>query len=146
MQRRDPNLTDMLGALIIAHFGIPREVAKTMTRREILGLLEWDHDPVPVAIAVGLGWGPDQYNHPSNLTGRLSEDHGLKTARIDIPQIAKAVRISDAHVEFQRRILAKSGQVEPSGTGHGTGQRNGNRWPKGRKLQSKPFAKREDRQ
>lgn len=143
MQRRNPNLTEMLGALIIAHFGIPRDVAKSMTRREILELLEWDHDPVPVAIAVSIGWGPDQYNHPSNLTGllRLSGDHGIKTAQIDIPQIAKADRISDAHQEFRRKMLQKSGLP----TGQETGQpKRKKAWPQGQKLRSRPFQKRRE--
>lgn len=139
MKRRDPNLTEKVCALIIAYFGIPHEHAKTMTRKQIMSLVDWDHDPVPVAIAVALGWTPDQYNHPSNLTSRIPDDHGWKTANVDIPAIAKAVRITDAHIEFQRKILAKSGQIDPTETGLPTGQKSS--WPQGRKMQSRPFPK-----
>jgi hypothetical protein len=108
--RTDPNLTDKLAAMIVLYLDIPRDVAKGMSNKQIVALLNWDHDPVPVAIAVSLGWGPEQYNHATNLTGRIPEDHDFKTAKKDVPAIAKADRISDAHVAFQRRVLAKSGQ------------------------------------
>lgn len=108
--RTNPNLTDKLAAMIVLHLAIPRDVAKGMSNKDIVSLLDWDHDPVPVAIAISLGWTPEEYNHATNLTGRLPEDHGIKTAKSDVPAIAKADRISEAHVEFQRRVLAKSGQ------------------------------------
>lgn len=140
MKRKDPNLTDKLCAMILMYLEIPHEVAKTMTRDDILALYEWDHDPVPVAIAIDLGWTPDQYNHPSNIRGKFPEVHGWKSAKKDVPEIAKAVRISDAHKEFQRKVLAKAG-VE---TGQETGQteRHKFRWGK-RPWPSKPFQKKQ---
>ena len=112
MKRRDPNLKDKLGALIVAHYGIPRDAAKSMTRKQLLALVDWDHYPVAVKIAQDLGWTPDQYNHPSNLQPLIHEDHKVKTGKQDIPQIRKADRISAAHAEFRRAILAKCGQAD----------------------------------
>ena len=114
MKRTDPNLTDKLCSMIILHFGIPHDVAKGMNRKQILSLMVWDHAPVAVATAVAIGWTPDQYNHPSNIVGllALAPDHDVKTATIDIPQIAKDDRIAAAQAEFRARILAKSGQAD----------------------------------
>lgn len=139
MPRRDPNLTDKLCAIIVAHFGIPYEAAKSMTRKQILSLVDWDHYPVPVKIAQDLGWTPDQYNHPSNLQAMIHQDHGIKTATKDIPEIRKADRISEEHERFRRAALAKSGQV--SGV---VDEKPKRRWPPG-KIPSMPFPKRSAR-
>lgn len=133
--RTDPNLTDKLCALIVAHFGIPHEAAKSMTRKQILGLVAWDHYPVPVAVAKANGWAPDAYNHPSNLQAMIHEDHGLKTAKKDVPEIAKADRISAANEEFRRRILAKSGQGDAP-------PQPRSKWGN-RKMQSRGFPKKQ---
>lgn len=81
-----------------------------MSTDQILSLVQVDHDPVPVAIAVSLGWTPEEYNAPSNLTLRLIKDHREKTAKRDVPAIYKSDRIAEDHAAFQNRILAKSDQ------------------------------------
>lgn len=142
--RTDPNMTDKLCAMILLHFQIPHEVGKTLTREQILGLVQWDHAPVPVAIARDLRWEPAQYNHPSNLAPLLVEDHAVKTAKIDVPQIAKSERISASALEFQQRILAKSGQIRgqaDDAVSHNPARRSKSHWPKGRRLPSRPFPK-----
>ncbi len=65
--RRDPRLSDQLAAMILLHFGIPHEVAKRMTAKQILALVEFDHYPVRFETARDLGWSDDEINHPSNL-------------------------------------------------------------------------------
>ena len=137
MKRTDPNLTDKLCSMIILHFGIPHQVAKGMSRKQILGLMVWDHAPVAVATAVALGWTPDQYNHPSNISGllALSPVHDVKTATVDIPQIAKDNRISAAHAQFRQMIMAKIGHVEPTAPPK-------SKWGK-RKMQSRGFQRTE---
>lgn len=115
MKRKDPTLREITAAMIAQHFGIPHDHVEAMTTEQILSLVHVDHDPVPVAIAVSLGWGPKQYNHPSNLTIRLIADHREKTAKHDIPKIYKSDRISDEHAAFQRRVLSKSGQDSVDG-------------------------------
>ena len=111
-RRVPPNGRQILAAAIAQIFNIPREHLKLMTVDQIISLIQTDHDPVLVAVAQDLGWTPDQYNHPSNLTLRLIPDHGWKTATKDIPDLRKSDRIEDKHREFQSRILAK-GQEEP---------------------------------
>lgn len=109
MKRKDPTLSEKLAALVIQHFDIDYEHAKKMSTAEILSLVQTDHE-VHAAVAIANGETPKQYNHPSRLTIRLYKDHRHKTAKYDIPAIAKSDRISPEHEAFQRRILAKSGQ------------------------------------
>lgn len=106
MKRKQPTDRELLCAAILQLAGIPHEQAKTMTRKQIRALMHGDHDPVPYAVARDLGWTPDEYNHPSNLTLRLVVGHQEKTARRDIPQIAKNKRITKEQAAFQARILA----------------------------------------
>ena len=114
MKRKPPTLREMLAAAVAQIAGIPRDHLKAMHVDQILSLIEVDHDPVPIAVAVPLGWTAAQYNHPSNLTIRLKADHRWKTAKKDQPAIAKSDRLSPEHEAFQRRMLAKSGQTSDS--------------------------------
>lgn len=104
-KRKNPNLSEKLAAALLMIFDIPREHAKIMTTEQILSLVQFDHDPVHFSIARDLGWTPDQYNHPSNLTARLLMDHAEKTNKRDKPAIAKSKRITSEHEAFRRRIL-----------------------------------------
>lgn len=116
MKRKDPTLKEQLAAMVLTlqveEDGklvplVTREEAKQMTTDQILSLVQADHDPVPIAIAVPLGWTPDEYNHPTNITMRAIIGHRIKTATHDVPTIAKGNRISAAHEDFKRRLLAK---------------------------------------
>lgn len=97
---------------------IDRDVAKTMTADEIIAAFEasvqFDHT-VPVAIGGN--------NHPTNVTAIDPAEHRAKTAKTDVPQIAKTKRIAAAEAAFRGRVLAKSGQsVEENATKR-------SRWP-----------------
>lgn len=94
---------------------IPHEEAKKMTADEIVSLFEFDHDPIPKACG-----GPDD---PWNLTPRIKQEHREKTAKVDIPQIAKSKRLEKDTEAFRRRLLAKSGQGEEQ-------PKKASRWPK----------------
>lgn len=145
-RRHDPNLRQKLAALIVLHFGIPRDHAKTMTPASILALVQWDHQPVPHAVARDLGWSPSEYNHPSNLVPLFSEDHSVKTATIDVPAYYKSDRISAAQAEHRRRMLAKAGADDDASSPGMTRQRKmaGRGFPKTqRKMVSRPFPKRQ---
>lgn len=83
---------------------IDREMAKQMTADQIVSLWQWDHHPVPKALG-----GSD---HPTNLTPRPIIEHRIKTAKVDVPTIAKSNRLSAQHQEFQRKMLARTGQAE----------------------------------
>jgi hypothetical protein len=112
--RKQPTNLELLCAAILKLADIPHEVAKTMTRGQIRALMHGDHDPVPWSVARDLGWTPEQYNHPSNLTMRLVDGHKEKTARRDIPQIAKNKRVTKEQAAFQARLLAPGGQDAPA--------------------------------
>jgi len=110
---------------------IPLEHAKQMTARELMSLFEWDHG---IHKAIG---GPDKH---WNYTARLIPEHRIKTRKKDIPQIAKTKRIEKDHAEFQRKILAKSGVASDVSE---TQTKPRSAWPKGRKLQSRGFPKKQ---
>ncbi len=88
---------DESGRLVPA---IDRDRAKTMTAREIISVFDFDHYPIPKAL--------DGSNHPTNLVARVRAEHRGKTAKIDVPMIAKVKRVSAKHEEFRRRMLAKA--------------------------------------
>lgn len=111
--RRQPNLREKVAALLIMHLDIPFEIAKSMSIREILALVEWDHHPVPYAIARDLGWNSEQINHPSNLSAPMVHAHAEKTNKRDKPMIAKCDRVSKAHAEFRSRLLTPSPRPPP---------------------------------
>lgn len=88
---------------------IPHDQAKRMTEDQVLAVFHFDHDPIPKAHD-----GPDKH---WNLTPRPRGEHCEKTAKRDIPMIAKVKRLSKAQEETRRRILAREpGQKrKPSG-------------------------------
>jgi hypothetical protein len=84
---------------------VPHEQAKRMTADEIIALFHFDHYPIPHAQG-----GPDE---PWNLDPMLRPEHGEKTAKRDVPQIAKTKRLSREHEEFQRRLLTPRAERPP---------------------------------
>ena len=110
---------DETGALVPV---IPHDQAKTMTEDQIISAFELDHYPKPVAL------GGD--NHPSNLTFLPRADHRKKTAKQDIPAIAKVKRLSRNEAEFRARLLAKDVGEDPP-------QKRGKRSIPSRKFQSR---------
>jgi hypothetical protein len=97
---------------------IPHEEAKRMTADAIIALFQFDHWPI-----LHTDGGPDE---PWNLDPRLRPEHAEKTAKKDIPQIAKTKRITREHEEFQRLLLTPRAE----------------RPPKKSKWASRPFQKR----
>lgn len=126
MNVRAPNMTEKLAATLLAWLDalgapIPRDHAQAMSASQICSLFEFDHWPVR---RVDGGT-----NHPDNLLPRFIPAHGVKTATIDVPQIAKRkriVRFSNASVD---RLLAKQTgeQIEAP--------------RRKRAIQSRPFSK-----
>ncbi|KRQ99236.1 hypothetical protein [Bradyrhizobium valentinum] len=101
---------------------IPHEHAKLMSADQIISLFQFDHYPIRVEAG-----GPTE---PWNLDPRLILEHRIKTAKKDMPEIAKIRHVTDAEAEFRARLLAKDrGERRPKG-----------RWP------SRPMRRRnEDR-
>ncbi|PYF04980.1 hypothetical protein BJ122_102206 [Rhodopseudomonas faecalis] len=78
---------------------IPHDEAKRLTADQIVSRFEFNHYPIPHAAG-----GPDE---PWNLDPMPKADHRERTAKIDIPAIAKTKRVAKAQEEFRRRLLAK---------------------------------------
>lgn len=106
---------------------IPHEHAKLMSDDQIISLFQFDHDPIPHAPPFN---GPDE---AWNLTPRPIMEHRTKTAKRDVPVIAKTKRIARAHSEFCARAL---GVVRIP-------KEKRSRFPKGRKIPKRPFQKRQ---
>lgn len=68
-----------------------------------------------------------------NIVWRPRPGHLRKTAKIDIPEIAKTKKVAARHLEFRRRMLEKSGRISEAPQGRPLR-------PK-RKIPSRPFAK-----
>jgi hypothetical protein len=104
--RKQPSLKTKLAAALrdrlVEKDGklVPYEALKRMTDDDVISKFEFDHD---VHFAIG---GACQH---WNLTPRLKAEHRQKTAKQDIPQIAKTRRLEKATEEFRRKLLAKSG-------------------------------------
>lgn len=103
---------------------IPHEHAKKMSDDQIISLFHFDHHPVPHSQG-----GPDE---AWNLTPLPLAEHRTKTSKVDVPQIAKTKRVARSHSEFCARAL---GIVKLP-------KEKRSRFPKGRKMPSRQFAKR----
>lgn len=110
---------------------ISYEDAKGMTEDQVLTLFNFDH---------GIHHVISQNDEHWNLTPRFIAEHRAKTATVDRPMIAKSARLTEAHIEFQRRMLSKTGQADEGPQG-----KPKSRFPT-RKMQSRPFPKKAPRQ
>ena len=103
---RDFPLREKLAAALAVIAGVPFEDRKRMHADQIISLFHFDHDPIPHAAPFNgqpVHW---------NCTPRLIKDHREKTAKDDVPMIARVRRVAPKHEEFRRRMLAKAGQAE----------------------------------
>ena len=97
-------LMERLAAALAQLWGIPHEHQKLMTAEQVISLGQVDH-------GIHHAIGGKHVHH--NYTWRQILDHREKTAKVDIPQIYKTDRISESQAEFQRKMLAKTGQDGP---------------------------------
>lgn len=71
--------------------------------------LDFDHQP-PLMMRV---WNPEANdtsppaNDPNYLVPMIRESHRRKTAKIDIPQIAKTKHLAEWQEDFRRKLLSK---------------------------------------
>ena len=122
-KRKTPNLrTKLAAALLQIKDGDGKPLiswahAQLLSAEQINSLFQFDHYPIRHEAG-----GPAE---PWNLVPRLIPDHRIKTAKFDVPQVAKARRISKAQEEFRARLLTPRDerQAKPS------------KWPK-RKLRT----------
>lgn len=76
---------------------IPWAHAQLLSAEQINSLFHFDHYPIRHEAG-----GPAE---PWNLVPRMIAEHRIKTAKVDMPQIAKIKRISKAQEDFVRRLL-----------------------------------------
>lgn len=116
--RKAPSLAIKLAAALLQirdAQGLPLiewEHAKQMSAEQINSLFQWDHYPIRVEAG-----GPTE---PWNLVPRFILAHRIKTAKFDVPEIAKIRRITKAEEEFRQRLLVPPPDREPRKS----------RWPK----------------
>ena len=94
-KRKPANMRQKLACLVAMHYGIPYDYLTGMTVEQILDLVEWDHDPVPVAVALSLGWTPERYNHPANIcveVGRQNTPHPFRPSFTALEEALKAAK------------------------------------------------------
>lgn len=93
-----------------------------------LEAVDFDHDP-PIQLRV---WNEETQdteppaNDPEYIFPRAREAHREKTAKVDVPRIAKTKRLARKQTEHVERM---TGEKEKKAT----------RWPKGKKIPSRPF-------
>jgi hypothetical protein len=95
--RKHISLTVKLAAALLKLGHVPHSQARRMTADQIIALYHFDHYPIPHA--------QGGVNEPWNLDPVLVAVHREKTAKIDLPMIAKTKRISKSHEEFRRKLL-----------------------------------------
>lgn len=120
---RDPNLSEKLASMLLTiqrpgtsgklEPVISRERAKTMTAAEIIAQFECDHD---VLVAFADKTRPDRVNHPTNLTMRPKPEHREKTAKRDVPAVAKSKRLIKSE-KLHADIMAQKAGLAPRETG-----------------------------
>lgn len=125
--RKPPSLAVKLACCIVELGLVDREDAKAMDEHMILSLVQFDHVVLHAF---------DGTDHPTNFTPRLILNHREKTAKTDAPAVAKHDRIAPAEIEFRKRLLAKAGQDVV------LAEKKRSQWPKGQKIRSKGFPKR----
>lgn len=129
-KRKDPTLRTKLAAAVSALF-LTHDEAVALSEDQVLSLVQWDHYPI-----LHVDDGPDVH---WNLTPRLIPGHRAKTAKIDVPAVAKRKRITKTEEAFRARLLAKTEPTDELRAFIAM------KFPKGRKLQSRGFPKKEKR-
>lgn len=77
--------------------------------------VDFDHDP-PLQLRI---WCPEKRdtippaNDPNHIVPRARAGHKAKTAKTDVPAIAKTKRLARDQEVFRARLLAKDGGDEP---------------------------------
>lgn len=111
MSRRSLNLSVKLASALLqirdkeGILLIEWEHAKLMSATQINSLFHFDHYPIRHEAG-----GPAE---PWNLVPRFIPAHRIKTAKIDIPEIAKIRRVTKQQEEFAARMLKPRDQRPP---------------------------------
>lgn len=98
-QRRTFNDGELLASLICEKLGIPMEHQKLMTVAQARSLVHGDHYPIPFADE-----GPTEF---WNCVVLSIMAHRVKTATIDVPNIAKGKRLRNREMVRRHNEVAK---------------------------------------
>jgi hypothetical protein len=107
-RHRPPTYPEKLAAVLLLlkvgdEWLIPEPTRSKGNAHEILRYATWDHYPIRRA--------DGGTNDPRNIRPLSIAAHGEKTAKTDIPQIAKGKRLARSAEETRRIILARVGQL-----------------------------------
>lgn len=94
--RKEPTLKAKLAATLRELLKIPYDEARLLTADQIISRIEFHHIHYHAQDGVDEHW---------NLDPLPKAEHRARTAKIDIPQIAKTKRLARAHEEFRTRLL-----------------------------------------
>lgn len=104
MGRKEPTLKAKLAAALRELFKIPHEHAVLMSADQLIGLADFHH------IVYHAHGGSDEHH---NLEPMLRADHKDRTAKVDIPQIAKTRRLARTTAEFHRLMAIPRDERPP---------------------------------
>jgi hypothetical protein len=102
--RKEPTLKDKLAAALRELGTIPFDHARLMTADQIISLFQFNH------ILYHTHEGSDEH---WNLEPLLIKAHRKRTAEIDVPQIAKTDRITEAQAAFRKRLMTPRDERPP---------------------------------
>lgn len=96
---------------------VPLDVQKTLTAKQINAWFDADHYPIRyIDGGPTTPWnGQMLINKKGAAFLKQTNEHGIKTATKDIPELAKADRVTEDQARFQRRMLEKVGIGESDG-------------------------------
>lgn len=94
---------------------VPLDVQKTLSAKQINAWFDADHFPIRyIDGGTTAPWnGQMLINRKGAAFLKQINEHGIKTATKDIPEIAKADRVTEANEEFRRKMLSKVGLADP---------------------------------
>lgn len=124
-RRAHITLRTKLASALLALGHIPYDDAKAMGEDNLISLYQFDH---------GILHGVQPNDEFWNLTPTLIRPHREKSRR-DTGIVAKVKALSDDHIEFRRKVLARPAGQKRERTGSIPARVNA--WPKGRGFQRK---------
>lgn len=96
---RDFSKDAKIAQLLCMVFGIPHEHQKLMREDQVSSLFDWHHNSY---------YADGGSNHFSNAVPMFRAAHKERTAKIDVPAIAKGKRIRNKEAVRLHNIMAKS--------------------------------------
>jgi hypothetical protein len=128
--RKHVGLKTKLAAALRELAEIPMDHAREMTADQVLSLFQFNHILLH-ADNKQESWVDEHWN----IEPLLIKAHRERTAKIDVPQVAKTKRISKEHQDFVQRLLAPRDERQPRRS----------KWPKRKMTGPKNSSKRPSR-